>query len=193
MRCQWHRMHRACGSNNPDPDLPIRIPQSGSADPEVFGPPDPDPPIRRFLALRIRIHEFFLRTEETSLQKNRVPKTEEKLGADCVRNSVKIMWSLPQRILWKEKNFFGTCRTQSTHDFSVAGHYDLCCMCTGMCVCVCVCVCVCGCVMCMCMCMCIFFVFFGLFRLFFVLFRLNRNTETRCFDIEPKLPKQTAW
>jgi hypothetical protein len=45
----------------------IRIHQSGSANPEVFGPPlDPDPQVRRFLALRI--HEFFLRTEETSLE-----------------------------------------------------------------------------------------------------------------------------
>jgi hypothetical protein len=28
-----------------------------------------------------------------------------------------------------------------------------------------------------------------LFRLFFL---LNRNTETRCFDIEPKQPKQMS-
>ena len=31
-----------------------------------------------------------------------------------------------------------------------------------------------------------------LFRLFFCLFRFNRNTETLCFGIEPKQPKQTA-
>jgi hypothetical protein len=32
-----------------------------------------------------------------------------------------------------------------------------------------------------------------MFRLFFALFRLNRNTETRCFDIEPKQPKQSSF
>ena len=31
---------------------------------------------------------------------------------------------------------------------------------------------------------------FGLFRLIFCLFRFNQNTETRCFGIEAKQPKQ---
>jgi hypothetical protein len=31
---------------------------------------------------------------------------------------------------------------------------------------------------------------FGLFRLILCLFRFSRNTETRCFDIEAKQPKQ---
>jgi hypothetical protein len=36
------------------------------------------------------------------------------------------------------------------------------------------------------------FLFFCLFWFVFCLFRFNRNTEIRCFDIESKQPKQTS-
>jgi hypothetical protein len=34
--------------------------------------------------------------------------------------------------------------------------------------------------------------FFVSVSVVFLLFRFNRNTETRCFDIEPKQPKQAS-
>jgi hypothetical protein len=37
-----------------------------------------------------------------------------------------------------------------------------------------------------------FLQFFRFVSVVFVLFRFNRNTEKRCFDIEPKQPKQTS-